>query len=89
MIIIIIIIKEGSVLLVTGEEAAYRIELQEPVRSRIVEVDKDFFIVQAKFLQGDVHTMAPSAAVVGVHLDLWVLAVVVVLFGHGGRHDGR
>jgi hypothetical protein len=69
----------------TGIRCAYRIEFQEPVWSWVVEVDKDFFIGQAKLFQGDMHTVAPSAAVVRVHLDLWVL---VILFGHGGRHDG-
>ena len=54
----------------------YWVDLQIPWLARGVQIDNDFFIVEAEFLKGNVRAVSPGAEVVRVENDLW------------GGHDG-
>ena len=49
----------------------YWVDLQIPRLAWCVQVDYDFFILEADFLEGDVCAVSPGAQVVGVEDDLW------------------
>ena len=51
--------------------APYRVDLEVPGLSRLPDVNDDFLVVKAGFLQGNMCAVCPGAAVVGVEDDLW------------------
>lgn len=48
----------------------YRVHFEVPGLARGVEVDDDFFVLQAQLLEGDVGAVSPGADVVCVEDDL-------------------
>lgn len=49
----------------------YRVDLQIPRLARCAQVNCDFFVVEADFLESNVRAMGPGAEAVGVEDDLW------------------
>ena len=54
-----------------GGGVPYGVDLEIPGLSRLLDVNDDFLVVKAGFLQGNMCAVCPRAAVVGVEDDLW------------------
>jgi len=50
----------------------YRVQLQEPIWSRLVKVKEDFLIRKRELSQCDLDTLGPTTTMIRVQLDLWV-----------------
>jgi len=59
-----------------GCRRPYRVDLQVPRLTRLVQVDDDLLVLEPQLLEGDVSAMGPRATMVGVEDDL------------GGGHGG-
>lgn len=57
---------------------AYRVDLEIPGLTRLLDVDNDLFVVKACLLQGDMGSVCEGASVVGVEDDLRRSHFVVV-----------
>lgn len=53
----------------------YRVHLEVPVLTRLVEVNDDFVVRKAEFFEGNVGAVRIRASVIRVEGDLWVCPV--------------
>lgn len=49
---------------------AYRVDIEIPRLSRLIEVDDNFLVRQIQLFQGDVSTVSPRTQMVGIQGDL-------------------
>jgi hypothetical protein len=63
----------------------YRVYFEIPVLARLVEIDDDFLVWQAKLFQGDLCPLSPGAAMIGVE---HYIGRIIAGGDHGSEYSG-